>query len=139
MKSFHIAKKLFETIYTKHHLAPPEIIILPLASDLYYHLDVAMLEFSDTECIVHKRAFSAASIAKLKKFIGPVAVHVIDTHDSFCLNAVVDGPYLITHQLSQHLKKELEHITRKTIHMVNSSEFEKSRGSVRCKTLDMLR
>jgi N-dimethylarginine dimethylaminohydrolase len=138
-KSFHIAQKLFETIYTKHHMAPPELLILPLASDQYYHLDVAMLEFSDTECIVHKHAISAASIAKLKKFLGPNSVHVIDTPDSFCLNAVVDGPYLITHQLTQSLKKELEHITRKTIHMVNTSEFEKSGGSVRCMTLDILR
>lgn len=137
-KSFEIAKKLFEELYTKHHLAPPELLVLPLASDQYYHLDVAMLEFSDTDCIVHKRAFSNKSIGKLKAFLGAEHVQVIDTEDSFCLNAVVDGAYLITHQLEPSLKKELEKRTGKAIRMTDTSEFERSGGSVRCMTLDIL-
>ena len=137
-KSFQIAKKLFDELYTKNHLSPPELLVLPLASDQYYHLDVAMLEFSDTDCIVHKRAFSNKSIAKLKAFLGAEHVQVIDTEDSFCLNAVVDGPYLITHQLEPSLKKELEQRTGKVIRMADTSEFERSGGSVRCMTLDIL-
>jgi N-dimethylarginine dimethylaminohydrolase len=137
-KSFQFAKKLFDELYTKNHLSPPELLVLPLASDQYYHLDVAMLEFSDTDCIVHKRAFSNKSIAKLKAFLGAQHVQVIDTEDSFCLNAVVDGPYLITHQLEPSLKKELEQRTGKTIRMADTSEFERSGGSVRCMTLDIL-
>jgi N-dimethylarginine dimethylaminohydrolase len=62
---------------------------------------------------------------------------VIDTHDSFCLNAVVDGPNLITHVLTKPLKTELEKITNKNIIMVDTSEFEKSGGSVRCMTFDI--
>jgi N-dimethylarginine dimethylaminohydrolase len=137
-KSFQIAKKMFDELYTKNHLSPPELLVLLLASDQYYHLDVAMLEFSDTDCIVHKRAFSNKSIAKLKAFLGAEHVQVIDTEDSFCLNAVVDGPYLITHQLEPSLKKELEQRTGKTIRMADTSEFERSGGSVRCMTLDIL-
>jgi N-dimethylarginine dimethylaminohydrolase len=51
---------------------------------------------------------------------------------------VVDGNRLITHSLTPDLKAELESITKKKIHMVDTSEFEKSGGSVRCMTLDIL-
>jgi len=136
-KSFEIANRLFKKIYGDHELAPPELLVIPLASFDYYHLDVAMLEFDDTKCVVHKRAFSKESIKKLENFLGKSNVHVIDTPDSFCLNAVVEGNRLITHMLTPSLKKELESITHKTIHMVNTSEFEKSGGSVRCMTLDI--
>ena len=118
-------------------MAAPELLVIPLKSADYYHLDVAMLEFDDTKCIVHRRAFSAESIKKLQKFLGAENVFVIDTDDSFCLNAVVDGDTLVTHSLAKPLKKELETITGRTIRMVDTSEFEKSGGSVRCMTLDI--
>jgi len=131
-KSFDILQKLFKKIYKD----PPELLVIPLASADYYHLDVAMLEFGN-KCVVHKRAFSIESIKKLKKFLGGDNVFVIDTDDSFCLNAVVNGDDLITHILTKDLKRELERITGKRIKMVDTSEFEKSGGSVRCMTLDL--
>ena len=134
-KSFDIVDRLFKKIYGAHKA--PELLVLHLKSADYYHLDVAMLEFDDTKCIVHRKAFSAESIKKLKGFLGPENVFVIDTDDTFCLNAVVDGPTLVTHMLTAPLKKELEGITGKDIRMVNTSEFEKSGGSVRCMTLDI--
>ena len=136
-KSFEIADRLFKKIYGQHKMAAPELLVIPLKSADYYHLDVAMLEFDDTKCIVHRRAFSAESIKKLQKFLGAENVFVIDTDDSFCLNAVVDGDTLVTHSLAKPLKKELETITGRTIRMVDTSEFEKSGGSVRCMTLDI--
>lgn len=135
-KSFDILYKLFKKIYQEYNMAPPELLCIPLKSKDYYHLDVAMLEFDD-KCIVHKNAFSVNSIKKLKNFLGPNNVFIIDTDDSFCLNAVVDGNNLITHKLTNDLKKELEEITGKHIKMVDTSEFEKSGGSVRCMTLDI--
>lgn len=137
-KSFETAQVFFDALYGKYNILAPRLLILPLESAHYYHLDVAMLEFDDTSCIVHRRAFSKDSIKKLKDFLGPSHVHVIDTEDSFCLNAVVDGNRLITHSLTPDLKAELESITKKKIHMVDTSEFEKSGGSVRCMTLDIL-
>jgi len=137
-KTFSIANKLFKKIYKEHNLPPPELLVIPLKSADYYHLDVAMLEFDDTKCIVHRNAFSMESIKKLKNFLGASNVFVIDTDDSFCLNAVVDGSTLVTHKLTKELKKELEQITSKKIRMVDTSEFEKSGGSVRCMTLDIL-
>ena len=136
-KSFEIINTLFKKIYKSHDLDPPQLLVVKLESPDYYHLDVAMLEFDDKKCIVHKRAFSEASIKKIKKFIGYENVTVIDTPDSFCLNAVVEGNTLVTHMLKEPLKKSLEEITNKKIHMVDTSEFEKSGGSVRCMTLDI--
>jgi N-dimethylarginine dimethylaminohydrolase len=135
-KSFDILNTLFKKTYQEYNLTPPELLVIPLKSNKYYHLDVAMLEF-DNKCIVHKQAFSVDSIKKLKNFLGPSNVFIIDTNDSFCLNAVVDGDNLITHKLDTRLKKELEDITGKHIKMVDTSEFEKSGGSVRCMTLDI--
>jgi N-dimethylarginine dimethylaminohydrolase len=134
-KTFHELDRFFKKIYGIERA--PELLIIPLASFNYYHLDVAMLEFDDTSCIVHKKAFSAASIARLQKFLGAEHVHVIDVTDTFCLNALVDGTHLITHKLTHDVKQILEEITHRTVQMIDTSEFEKSGGSVRCMTLDI--
>lgn len=132
-RSFQILDKLLADIYGSEK---PTLLIAPLLSADYYHLDVAMLEFDDS-CIVHRRAFSAATIARLRK--AGITVHVIDTKDSFCLNAVVDGSRLITHRLTDAaLKPLLERLTGRTVVEVDTSEFERSGGSVRCMTLDII-
>jgi N-dimethylarginine dimethylaminohydrolase len=138
-KSFMIIKRLLTNLYKKYGLTAPELLVLPLESAKYYHLDVAMLEFDDAKCIVHKRAFSAASVAAMKEFLGEENVFVIDTKDSFCLNAVVDGPKtLVTHKLTDRpLKSVLEGITGRKIKEVDTTQFERSGGSVRCMVLDV--
>jgi len=135
--TFDFVNTLFKKIYGAHNLSPPELLVVPLKSADYYHLDVAMLEYDDTKCIIHKRAFSEESVKKIQRFLGQDNVAILDTKDSFCLNAVVDGDRLITHMLTAPLKAHLEKITGKKIHMVDTSEFEKSGGSVRCMTLDV--
>jgi N-dimethylarginine dimethylaminohydrolase len=136
-KSFTVLDKLLSSIYSQKGLQPPKLLVLKLEDPLYYHLDVAMLEYDDTKCIVHKKAFSAESIASLKKFLGSKNVSVIDVEDSICLNAVVDGDTLVTHKLDKKDKKLLEDLTKRKVHEVNTSEFEKSGGSVRCMTLQI--
>ena len=142
-KTFEILDTLLQRIYARAKISPPKILALPLESDDYYHLDVAMLEFSrigkqPDECIVHKRAFSEKSIGLLKEFLGPKNVHVLDTTDSFCLNSVVDGKNLITHKITDPKAKEvIASITGLKIREVDTREFEKSGGSVRCMTLDI--
>jgi len=136
-ESFEVLKRLFADVYGKQGIAPPKILALPLESEKYYHLDVAMLEHDD-KCIVHKRAFSAASIFALETFLGKGSVFVLDTDDSFCLNAVVDGKNLITHKLSDpKVRQVLESVTGLEVKETDTSEFEKSGGSVRCMTLDV--
>jgi len=137
-KTFILLDKLLKKIYKSYGLEPPELCIVPLQSADYYHLDVAMLEYNDTSCIIHRKAFSEAGIQTIQKFLGSQNVHVLDTSDSFCLNAVPDGSNLITHKLTDpSLKKKLESITGLSVKQVDTSEFEKSGGSVRCMTLDI--
>ena len=139
-KSFDVLKNVLKCVYEGAGLEPPELLVVPLESSDYYHLDVAMLEFGDS-CVVHKRAFSAASVKKMRDFLGGGrgggTVHVIDVKDTFCLNAVVDGDNLFTHKLEAPVKKLLEEITGLHVKQVDTSEFEKSGGSVRCMTLDV--
>ena len=127
--------RFFEKIYGKEK---PELLVIRLISPYYYHLDVAMLEYDDAKCIIHKRSVSSESLRKIEAFLGKDNVTVIDTKDSFCLNAVIDGSHLITHKLSDPLLKgQLESLTNRKVKEIDTSEFEKSGGSVRCMTLDI--
>jgi N-dimethylarginine dimethylaminohydrolase len=141
-RTFEELDELFSQIYGPDK--KPELLVLPLASADYYHLDVAMCEYAPsgspniTKCFVHKRAFSPASHAALRNFLGPQNVTVIDTPDSFCLNAVIDGDRMITHKLTDPALKPLfERVTGRRVVQVPTTEFEKSGGSVRCMTLDL--
>jgi N-dimethylarginine dimethylaminohydrolase len=116
----------------------PEVLTVKLLSPTYYHLDIAMLEFDDTKCVVHRRAVSAKDLARIQEFLGAENVTVIDTNDDFCLNAVVDGPVVITHRLTDpSVKPLLERVTKRRVKQVDVSEFEKSGGSVRCMVFDL--
>jgi N-dimethylarginine dimethylaminohydrolase len=141
-RTFEELDELFGTLYGPDK--KPTLLVLPLASADYYHLDVAMCEYAPsgsatiTKCLVHKRAFSDASHATLRDFLGSENVTVIDTADSFCLNAVIDGPTMITHKLTDPALKPLfEKATGRRVVQVPTTEFEKSGGSVRCMTLDI--
>lgn len=141
-KTFQELDTLFEEIYGPAD--KPELLVLPLASADYYHLDVAMCEYSvapskrATKCLIHKRALSATSHRKLRDFLGAENVTVIDTPDSFCLNAVIDGGRMITHKLTDPALKPLfEQLTGRRVTQIPTPEFEESGGSVRCMTLDL--
>ena len=133
--SFKILDDIFEYVYGIHGLDPPRLLITPLISDDYYHLDVAMLEVDDSTCIVHRKSMSPASVAKMRA--SGLTVHVIDTKDSFCLNAVISNGTLITHRLTEEgLAAKLKNLSGcQRLVEVDTSEFEKSGGSVRCMTL----
>ena len=137
LKSFKILNKLLKKIYLQNNITPPELLILPLKSEYYYHLDLAMLEFDNEKCIIHKDAFSAESTIKIQNFLEKSNVYIIKTEDHFCLNSVIDGDNLITCKLLKHTKNILENITKRRIIEVNVSEFQNSGGSVRCMCLDL--
>lgn len=135
-KTFEELDRFFEHLYGREQ--KPELLVVKLISADYYHLDVAMLEYDDTKCILHQHAFSPASIRRIQTFLGHKNVTVLQTTDSFCLNAVVDGAHLITHRLKDPTLKPLfECLTGRTVKEVDTTEFEKSGGSVRCMTLDI--
>ena len=134
-KTFQELDTFFHQLYGKD---APELLVLKIASPNFYHLDIAMLEYDDSKCIVHKDAFSPASIRKIQHFLGKENVTILETNDLFCLNSVIDGPNLITHTLTDPtLQRKFEDITGLTVKQVDTIEFEKSGGSVRCMTLDI--
>lgn len=134
-KTFEELDRFFKHIYGREK---PELLVVKLISAGYYHLDVAMLEYDDTKCIIHRRSVTPASLRRIQNFLGKNNVTILDTPDSFCLNAVVDGAHLITHKLRDSTLKPLfEHLTGRTVREVDTREFEKSGGSVRCMTLDI--
>jgi len=137
-ETFKRMKKLLNNIYMNNFLSPPELLIVPLETSDYYHLDVAMLEYDDSKCIIHKKAFNNDSIYKIKKFLGEENVYELETKDKMCLNAFVDETNLITHKITdENAKKILEKLTKRNIKEIDTSEFEKSGGSVRCMVLDL--
>jgi len=127
--------KLFAKLYGKD---APQLLGLHIRSPKYYHLDLAMLDYSDKQCIVHKDAFSLQGLQQLRDFLGPANVTLADTVDPFALNAIVDGGNLITHRLTDpSFKRFLEAKTGLSVVQVDTSEFEKSGGSVRCMAFDI--
>lgn len=132
-KTYAELDRLFERIYGSEK---PQLLVLKLASDEFYHLDLAMLK-CDEQCIVHRKAFSETSLRKLERFLGKRNVTVFDSSDRFCLNAIVDGDTLITHKLQPPELKQLQALTGRTVREIDVSEFEKSGGSVRCMVLDV--
>ena len=134
-RTFQELNDFFAQIYG---VEAPELLVVKLVSPNYYHLDIAMLEFQGSKCIIHEQAFSPKSIRKIQQFLGKENVSIIRTTDLFCLNSVIDGTNLITHTLTDpSVQSFLEDATGLKVVQVDTSEFEKSGGSVRCMTLDI--
>jgi N-dimethylarginine dimethylaminohydrolase len=136
-RTFTILNQMLKEIYTSYGRTPPTLLVLPIESFDFYHTDVAMLEYNQTSCIVHKRAFSKRSLERLQEVLGEKQVHVIDTPDSFCLNSISEGDRLITHHVSEEVQHFLERITKKKVRRIDTSITELSGGSVRCMVLDI--
>jgi N-dimethylarginine dimethylaminohydrolase len=137
-QSFVILNKMLRDIYTYYGKEPPTLLTLPIRSAKFFHLDAAMLEYDDSKCIVHKRAFSPESLSKLKHALSAENVTVLDTTDDFCLNAIVNNSTLITHKIADpKVGPLLESLTGRKIHSVDTSQFEAAGGSARCMVLDI--
>ena len=137
-ESYKVLESILTSVYEAYGLPAPKLLVLTIISDEFFHLDSACFEFDDSKMVIQKRAFSPESVRDLKAALGPENVFVIDTPDAFELNAIVDGPNLITHKLvDARLQKQLAAITGRNIKMIDTTEFEKSGGSVRCLVLDL--
>ena len=135
-ETVHKMRSLLHDIYTSYNVEPPKIISFHLQSFHYYHLDIAMLGISESECIIHKDAIKPKDLARLNLYIG--TIHVFDCDDKFCLNAVMDGENIITHKLVHNeTKSTLESMTGRNVIQCDVSEFEKAGGGVRCIILDI--
>lgn len=136
-ESVSILKSLLKKIYESYDVTPPLVLALNLQSKFLFHLNLAMMEISETECIIHKSAFDLLDQKQLTKYLEKI--HVIESEDPFCLNSIIEGELLITHELNDPLlKKYLEKITNKTVVEIDTSEFEISGGSVRSLIFDLI-
>jgi N-dimethylarginine dimethylaminohydrolase len=94
-----------------------------------------MLETSQTSALLQDDALNEKDRLRLSK---ELEITLIDTEDPFCLNSIIDGDHLLTHVLNNNeLKEFLEHKTGKKVIELDTSEFEKSGGSVRCLVFDV--
>jgi N-dimethylarginine dimethylaminohydrolase len=133
--SVKILRKLLQDIYSSYGIVPPTVIGVHLQSYRFFHLDKALLETSPLSCIIQEEAFRQKDIERLKKLL---KLTVINTEDLFCLNSVIDGENLLTHKLNNDvLKAFLEKMTEKTVVELDTSEYEKSGGSVRSLVFDL--
>jgi N-dimethylarginine dimethylaminohydrolase len=126
-------QEVLNKIYTSYNKIPPTVVGVQIINPTYYHLDIAMCEVSDSECIVHKDAID--NLPLLRKIL---KVHVITTSDPFMLNLIPLKDKIVTHKL-QTLKDKhfLQKIFQRPVIEIDVSEFEKSGGSVRCLVLDI--
>jgi N-dimethylarginine dimethylaminohydrolase len=134
-KSVRTLRSLLKSVYEGYGVEPPRIVSFHLQNPHFYHLDLALLEIGQLECIVQKEAFTPSDLLRLKS---ELRVSVIDSPDYFCLNSFIEGDSLLTHELSDPaIRTKLEALTGKTVVEFDTSEFEKSGGSVRCLVFDV--
>lgn len=137
-ETVHTLRKLLHTIYDSYGITPPTVLGLSLKSFKYYHLDMAVLATSDIGCLIQQGSIKDRDLYKLEKAIGKAHIKIIETDDTFCMNSIIDGKHLLTHKLNNpELKVFLEEETGKKVLECDTSEFEKSGGSVRCVVFDV--
>jgi N-dimethylarginine dimethylaminohydrolase len=135
--SVSILQKLINDIYKLYEILPPTIIPLKLKRFDLFHLQMAMLEISETECIVQKNSIRIKDLLILQKALGLENIKIIDTEDPFCLSSIVLEDKILTHELDPAIKKSLNEITNKDIVEFDMSEYEKAGGSVRALIFDL--
>ena len=137
-ESVRIMRKLIVDIYSTYNVIPPHIISVHMKSFKYYHLDLGMKAYSETDVIVYDDAFSAKDIKKLQAVLGVKSVHIISSPNPFLLNAVVtETSYIVADSCDDKMKAELETITEKKVVRVPMGEFLKGGGSVKCLTCNI--
>jgi len=136
-ESVALLEKLIRSIYKNYDILPPTIIPLKLKNHHLFHLQMAMLEFSQTECIIHKNSIRIKDLLVLQEALGGQNIKVIDSNDPFCLSSIVLEDRILTHELSSQMRKILHEITKKTIVEYDMSEFEKAGGSPRALIFDL--
>jgi N-dimethylarginine dimethylaminohydrolase len=128
------------SIYHSYGLPDPEILALKQIDPALYHLDLCILEIDAHKCLVMKQAFSPHDIERIKAFLGPSNVLVLDTPDLFLCNSIVLKDKILVNKpmiSDPATYRQIEAFTNKKIHVLDTSEFNKSGGGIRCMVLAM--
>ena len=128
------------SIYQSYGLPEPEILALKQTDPALYHLDLCILEVDANRCLVMKQAFSPRDIDRIKAFLGSSNVLVLDTPDLFLCNSIVLKDRILVNKpmiSDPATYRKIEAFTGKKIHVLDTSEFNKSGGGIRCMVLSM--
>ena len=128
------------SIYQSYGLPDPEILALKQTDPALYHLDLCILEVDANRCLVMKQAFSPRDIDRIKAFLGPSNVLILDTPDLFLCNSIVLKDRILVNKPTisdPATYRQIEAFTGKKIHVLDTSEFNKSGGGIRCMVLSM--
>lgn len=136
-ESIAILQKLIHEIYKVYEILPPTIIPLKLKRFDLFHLQMALLDISQTECIIQKNSIRIKDLLNLQQALGQENIKIIDTDDPFCLSSIVLDDKILTHDLEPHNKKALYETTKKEIIEFDMSEYEKAGGSIRALIFDL--
>lgn len=136
-ESIIILQKLINEIYKTYNVLPPTLIPLKLKRYDIFHLQMAMLAFSETECIIQKNSIRIKDLLNLQQVLGQDNIKIIDSDDPFCLSSIVIEDKILTHELDSLTKKAIYEITKKEIIEFDMSEYEKAGGSVRALIFDL--
>lgn len=108
-----------------------EVVRLHLVDPFCYHLDTCLVPLSNESVLIYPGAYDAGSLANLRPFWKRVHELTSEEAHKFMGNGmVVNGRYL-TPYLTQRLENILQSEGLKPV-IVDSSEFEKSGGSLFC-------
>lgn len=135
-QSVKVLRDLIRKIYRKYGVEPPKFMSVKLLNSKFYHLDIAMLDYSQVGCIVQSGAIDNVTLERLRKEIGYVTE--IETTDPFVLNGIVLENKIITHvQTDPHAKALIQNLSQKDIVEIDVSEFEKAGGAVKCLSMEI--
>ncbi len=136
-KTCRILESLLIDIYRSYGVEPPAVHVFQKRHFDFYHLDIGMFEFNQSACIIHDHLFSTEDKARLRRLLGAKNVHIFRSHDTFALNAIDCGSYILCHELGRDDAAYLRSCTGKRLRQIDMSEFQKSGGSVRCLVFDV--
>lgn len=111
------------------------VVPLELTDDRYYHLDLCLLPLSETDVLVQPEAFTERGLDRIESVFETVIEAPVDeTLDRFVVNGEVFEDAVITSADAPVTERRLEDAGYEVV-SVETGEFRKAGGSVRCLTL----
>lgn len=107
------------------------VVPLHLVDPYFYHLDTCFSPLNNDAALVCQQAFDAGSLAELRKCWRRLHDLTASEAHKFMANCVTINGYYLTPHLTPHLEGVLAE-EKLTPVVVDTSEFEKSGGSVFC-------
>lgn len=113
-----------------------QIFSLHLINPFYYHLDTCFAALGDEAALVNESAFAPESLELIKKLFPKVIFTSGEDNAVMAHNLVTVGNDLICAKgISNSLKKQLEGFGYR-LHEIDTVEYRKGGGSVKCMTFE---